>query len=302
MSPWTASTVAILLIAGCGPSLPDREGERAASDGECPPGETCSDHVPGSTFEAAEAIAVGARHEVTVMGGVEELGAASSDPSILAVDGVAPPHVQLRGVAPGRAHLRVTVPDSGELLDRLNMRVEEVAVVTVVPDAFWFEPDRWVMYNRAEPSFFPIVPALLAEDGTRLAADDARITARTGDADTSDSLSFEIDALGRSWTVAIPFRDRFDDIVLIDDSIILANHQLACFTTVADGTAVYGVPLAFDWTARLYGSEAMEDGPWGCVHLASRRGQLTVTAGSVRRTFQVSVDGDGFRVAETTRP
>src|SRR5262245_4759333 len=163
------------------------EGDRAMNGGECPAGETCSDHTPrGLRFEGARLINQLFPEAIpgTAIGGVQTIALSdvATDAPIavpwraeldgpLAVERQEGPRVLVKGVAEGSTTLRIVDPATGALHDRHALSASPVQAIATLSGA---EPtlDRPVAWIAGAD-----IDAILALEGPAGRLVDEQLTA-----------------------------------------------------------------------------------------------------------------------------
>jgi hypothetical protein len=331
----------MIFLSGCNVSLP---GERAADVDTCssppcgpvcPEGETCASDGPKGLYFAGpglfDDIGSDGGVEKTALGGTQTIkvlgtkttayegpfDAAGTD--AVAIDGVAPPDVTVRGVAEGPGFLRILKPGTQELYDRISLEVASaVAQAHVVP------ADK-VLSDRGENVDW----ALFAESTVNLAvelrdAENARVVDEgikivfSGDATEGgapelprwDKFGIKAGNMGtasvkvttsggQSFEQTFPVVDALTDIVATPslndpkplDPLAVGGQLVRCFRAVAGDRAVVGVPWTVSASGPIDAKPFTELDP-ACIILKGKAaGVATIIAeaAGLQRTFQVQV-------------
>jgi hypothetical protein len=326
----------ILFITGLLLSACTVPGQRAADvDGACPEGETCSDLTPEGLFfsgsTASDSVfgagllptAVGGKQTMTALSGeVDErppfegdFDAKTADPSVATVDAVDPPSIVVRGGAKGTSFLRLLEPGTAKLLDRVEIQVEPIDHIKVLP--------RELVLDESETgallagSSVPLVVRLFGAGEKRLADETIELSPASGEAagkawdlfevtaPPSGEASFEIKAGGGSFTATAQVVSAIDGITPVfgDEMtpeslpVSLDDDSILCFMARSGATAVAGATWAFKPSEGVKVSDeaaqvlSLSNLP-NCVNLhgmTAGKATLEVTAGGLAKTFQLTV-------------
>jgi len=207
------------------------DGERASS-GECPEGEVCSDTTPtGLVFYGAlpgddtgsldflRNLAIGGTQVLsfdttdgTQLGAVDIESTAAWFVDVTPVDSpdVGSGAVTLRGLAEGSSHVRVLAPGTGELYDRVLIRVERIATVDVTITT---SPSGALAPGELASAVFRLEANngdRLVDEGMSITSSDVEIERVSWDCidfvapTDGDEVSFVLDAGHRRWEVRVP--------------------------------------------------------------------------------------------------
>jgi hypothetical protein len=329
----TLAFLAGFSLTGC--TLP---GQRALHDGACPVGETCSTTTPDglfflgattsdSIFGGGVAItAAGGTQTVTAVTGTGtgsppfdgDFTAATTAPGVLTVDLVTPPSVVVRGQAGGTSLLRLLAPETGALLDRVEIQVEPISKVSLFPSDLVFlelaaAPDLrnapWALLSGIGASA-RIVVRLHGAGDDRLVDEGLALTPAFGaasrgawdlfevDTPSPGTVSFSIQAGGASFPVEAQVFDGIDDIVAVPlafgadpTQVSVSQDALFCCLAQSGGTPVAGAAWNFNGSANLTVKPEPSIGR-SCVSVQGKTtgmATLTVTAGGVEKTFDLTV-------------
>src|SRR6185437_1116059 len=144
--------VAAISVAGC--SLAGLPGLREETSGACPVGETCSSEAPKGLFflgaafsddvfgaEGLSPVAAGGRETITALAGDDadnptftgSFLVTDDNSGVLTVGAVTPPSFEVDGQVAGTSLIKLLDPAKKDLLDEVDVKVETLERVTVVP-------------------------------------------------------------------------------------------------------------------------------------------------------------------------
>jgi hypothetical protein len=336
---WRAAGLVCALLL-CLASNSTEGGDRA--NGGCPEDEVCSPDTPDGLYFASPAVGDSDLGQLDEPGAIAASGtrtieafrdddatqpfsgfqAVVSNDAVLAVEGTDGSQTVVRGVAAGDAYLRLVDAASGELYDRVSLRVAPVASVAIVPLGLDVVGDKQLHEATSPP---PVVfhtvrahgrfaVALFAEDGERLVDESMTLDTPAGfqrDGDQWDRIeqngslpagTYNVGVGlgdGISRTKAIELVSTVDDIVWVagmaaseqaspDAGVVKDDTARFCFRAEKGNAAVVGAPLAYTVTSGLEVSGT----PGACVNLVGKstgQNTLTVSSGDVSVPFVVQV-------------
>ncbi|MDI1451437.1 hypothetical protein [Polyangium sp. 6x1] len=218
-------------------------GERARAQGECPPGETCSELTPkGLVFIGAHTIndadvadllatAVGGTQTVSVYYAnapsapyVAGFEARLVDSTVARLPSPGPTTLVLRGVSEGKALLRLLEPRTSKLLDRVEIETAAVQRISVLPRELLdekMEAGEWALLQGA-PAELGIVlfganEMQLVDESLEVRAHGAEVSRRTWDryevmTSAPSAVSLDVRAGDQRGSVDVQVVTSIDDI------------------------------------------------------------------------------------------
>jgi hypothetical protein len=279
-------------------------GERAASCAgapasavcapTCPDGEVCSVSVGGFSFLGPSGrdgllhVARGGTERLivldltpppgaTTVGTMRPFDAASSDPSVLGIDALAPPSVTVRGSADGVARLRILEPGTELLLDSVVVTVEDVDEIRITtPESTLLAPRRSVGAQAAGGTM-ELGVELIGTSGTQLWDDSMRVQIAGLRADGSvpdvGAVLVSVDRTVASRLFTLPIVAHATDLrvvevgsgtTLADDAALsLAGFVQLCALPFVDDEPIAGAVVTF--TASDSRALSFLDTGHGCV-------------------------------------
>lgn len=312
-------------------------GERAAGNGTgCPTGETCSSATPqGLYFQGPTpfygigpngplTVAVGGTEKVTVLAtsNSEDTFDSAFDAagtSVIQIDEVTPPDVQVSASAAGKGYLRILQKGTDKLLDRVEVLSAKAAKTALVPSTkVWVDTDvpqnGWAVFAGAtvqigaqlhsasdaplvDQSMKLVITGAGTADKTQALWDVVKLTAgASGDVLVTATLGD-----GTSFSQSYPVVASIDEITRVpgalggpDDAPVAPEEQkILCFRAKAKDLVVVGAP----WKLTSDSDVVVEGDLFDSCALVSSKvvGKHTVTVSATDK--QISID---FEVVKKT--
>ncbi len=327
----TALTIVALSSAVAGCAL---AGDRAGSpNGKCPAGETCSELTPNGLFFVGTAstdnifksglatTARGGRQTVTALTGSGsgsppydgDFDAKTENPSVASVLSIDPPSVDLQGEVFGSTRLRLLEPGTDKLLDRVEVKVAEVAKVSLFPAEMMLISDDDKPWAMLAGSSVPQIVRLENLAGDRLVDEDLDLTAATGNVSRKSCDLFAIDAPAQgeascaikagdgSFEATAKVVEKIDEVIGSDGlgntdepiAITVEQDSLVCFLARSGSLPVAGAEWEFALPPSVELGDLQLDFPLpSCVTLrgvSPGAAELTVKASGVSKVVKLDV-------------